>query len=207
MRNRYKNRKIVYRKAVYRKMNSFPFEYQLKCHDVLVHHAPIDAFEQWVYETADLENYLSADDYLELITLNYKKRDAKLALGEIIEKYLDESQIWTFEVQKSLKSILKNTEQLPDDLQKMYHWYCREYTFLERLAFHPAFDWLYVDYCIDKVKYAKELKEALTKAYPVIQETAQKLHDDIESGRIKILKAPFRCWEGEKPAFEIHELP
>ena len=45
----------------------------------------LDDFERWVYDSKNLENVLGSDDYLDIISLDYKKSGAKYELHNILK--------------------------------------------------------------------------------------------------------------------------
>ncbi len=49
---------------------------ELKFYEVLKHKISIQDFEQWVYETKELESELPEDTCINLISLNYKDKYA-----------------------------------------------------------------------------------------------------------------------------------
>jgi len=51
----------------------------------------IDLFELWIYAHDELENTLTHDDYLELITLNYNHPDCEYVIRKMLLKYISQS--------------------------------------------------------------------------------------------------------------------
>ncbi len=91
-------------------------------------------FEQWVYDTKELESVLSSDDYFELISLNYKKSGAKYELLKVIERNVDLGEFETVKLLKLLKEAQLKNEKLPDILEQLYDLYCDGFYFLDDLG-------------------------------------------------------------------------
>lgn len=91
-------------------------------------------FEQWLYANKDLEKYLSADDYLDLISLNYKKNGVKYDLWKLLTQHIDLGEFEAYKMLGLLKDAQQKTDQLPYILIRFYDLYCKGYGFLEDLG-------------------------------------------------------------------------
>ena len=102
---------------------------QLDNSDLTIHD-----FEMWVYQSQELEVLLTPDDYLELISLNYRSKFVRNQIEKIISKYVDCSK---FETAK-LKSLLVKAKEWDKDtgeiLRSFYDMYCDGYYFLHDLG-------------------------------------------------------------------------
>ncbi|MEM9506238.1 MAG: hypothetical protein AAGA16_00985 [Cyanobacteria bacterium P01_E01_bin.35] len=87
---------------------------------------------------------LSPDDYLELITIDFKQQpekvyldsshEAKKAIAKIINKYSDIAQYRTYKLEKLLCDFLERKGDLAKILAKTSQLYCRGYSFLDNLT-------------------------------------------------------------------------
>lgn len=91
-------------------------------------------FEQWLYASDEVEQFLPADDYLALLTLNYHKRGAKYELIKLLEQHIDLGDFETHKLLKLLEEAILKTHQLPFILMEFYDLYCRGYYFLQDLG-------------------------------------------------------------------------
>ncbi|MBW4583467.1 MAG: hypothetical protein KME42_28210 [Tildeniella nuda ZEHNDER 1965/U140] len=91
-------------------------------------------FEQWVYATNDLENGLTNDDYLKLISLDFSKRSSKYETDEILKRYIDAGEYETWKLRKLLMAVLEHDQNLPIALSQLYELYCDGYYFLDTLG-------------------------------------------------------------------------
>lgn len=91
---------------------------------------PVDEFEQWLYGNKEIEHVLNPDDYLELISLNYKKSGARYELKNLLFKQIDLGEFETYKMLKLLNEVALKDSQLPYVLRKFYELYCQGYNFL-----------------------------------------------------------------------------
>jgi len=105
-----------------------------KFYEVLKHKISIQDFEQWVYNTNELESVLPKEAYIDLISLNYKAKYAHIDLGKIIEPFVDFGKFEILRITKHLESIIKRDEKCVDSIEMTYELYCSGYTFLRRLG-------------------------------------------------------------------------
>lgn len=91
-------------------------------------------FEQWLYVDNELERHLNPDDYLDLISLSFKKSGAKYELWHLLKTHIDLGEFETYKMFELLHESKKKTEQLPYILMEFYDLYCRGYYFLEDLG-------------------------------------------------------------------------
>jgi len=143
-------------------------------------------FEQWVYANLDeLEQRLSPDDYLGLISLGfntpYARRDLKCLLG----KYVDFAEFAPREMLALLEKAKRKTPELPQVLMDFYDLYCDGYYFLQTLAldyglnvYNPrsAKSW--------EALNAPEQDELLGKFYPELTTEVERIISLIEDKTI-----------------------
>jgi len=95
---------------------------------------PIEDFEQWLYIDTELEKLLHPDDYLELISLHFKKSGAKHELMRVLKNQVDLGDYETYKLVELLKKAKEKTDQLPYILMDFYDLYCHGYYFLDELG-------------------------------------------------------------------------
>lgn len=91
-------------------------------------------FEQWLYTHEEVESLLPADDYLNLLTLNYHKSGAKYELSNLLSKLIDLCEYETYKLRGLLQEAQRKTTRLPFILMEFYDFYCRGYRFLQKLG-------------------------------------------------------------------------
>ncbi len=94
----------------------------------------LDDFEQWLYADKKLEKYLNPDDYLDLISLNFKQRAAKHELWNLLKKHIDIGEFETYKMLGLLNEAKQRTKRLPYILMEFYYLYCKGYNFFQELG-------------------------------------------------------------------------
>ncbi|WP_338812830.1 hypothetical protein V9L05_15845 [Bernardetia sp. Wsw4-3y2] len=105
-----------------------------KFYEVLKYKVSIQNFEQWVYNTKELEIELPPDAYLELISLNFKGKYIYLELEKVISQFVDNGKFEIKRLQNHLKSIIYRDEKCAESIEMTYDLYCAGYNFLRRLG-------------------------------------------------------------------------
>jgi len=163
---------------------------ELKFYEVLKHKISIQDFEQWVYETKELESELPEDTYTDLISLNYRDKYAYNELGKIVEPFIDNGKFEIKRISKYLKSIINRDEKCAESIEMTYDLYCSGYAFLRRLGLTYG---LLIS-CPPAGNYQKswneitkaEQDELLDKLYPEIIIDAKNALEWINKGKIII---------------------
>ncbi len=163
---------------------------ELKFYEALKHKISIQDFEQWVYETKELELELPEDTYTDLISLNYKGKYVHNDLEKIVKSFVDNGKFEIKRISRYLKSIIDKDENCAESIEMTYNLYCNGYTFLRRLGLTYG---LLIS-CPPAGNYQKswieitraEQDELLNKFYPEIIVDAQNALTWINKGKIII---------------------
>lgn len=94
----------------------------------------LEEFEQWLYADKMLESLLAPEDYLELISLNYKTSSSKYELWKLLKKYVDIGEFETYKMLGLLREAQQKSDRLPYILMEFYDLYCKGYSFLHDLG-------------------------------------------------------------------------
>lgn len=93
-------------------------------------------FEAWVYNAPELETEVSEDDYLALLTLNYKTPSASYELQKLLVPYIDQAEVQRRQLLEILETIAKGGP--PDSVLaaiiSTWDWYLNGYGFLDEIA-------------------------------------------------------------------------
>src|SRR5580658_1558831 len=92
------------------------------------------AFEEWLYSNKSLEDILTAEDYLALISYGYKGNGVKYGLYKIVEKLIDKGEYEQWKRLRLLHKALQRDSELPQTLMSFYDLYCKGYNFLQNLG-------------------------------------------------------------------------
>ena len=141
----------------------------------------LDDFERWVYDSENLEGILDSNDYLDIISLDYKKSGAKYELYNILKRLVDIGEFETYKMLGLLNEAKQRTERLPFILMEFYDLYCRGYYFLQDLGL--GYGLMVV---VPPPKYSKdnwndlmeeEKRDLLNSFSPKIDEVVQRVID------------------------------
>lgn len=94
----------------------------------------IEVFERWVYTDKELETVLSSGDYLELLSLNYKKNGARYELFNLLQKLVGAGEYEKWKLIGLLDKAKAHDTSLPGVLEQFYFLYCDGYGFLNTLG-------------------------------------------------------------------------
>ncbi len=149
----------------------------------------VKEFENWVYESNWLEAELTEDEYIDLISLNYKASSAKYEIGKVLKKKFDEGKLETVKMLNLLNSIIERDEKEGEALTIMYDLYCKGYYFLEDLGLGIGLH-IEVPYKFG-VEYYHELndekkKELVDSVYPSAKILAKELKNWLLLGDLKL---------------------
>lgn len=115
-------------------MEPLPDQLRSKFFEFLHGEEPIKKFEQWVYATNALEEVLTDNDYLKLISLDFLNRNSKYEIEKLLQRYIDVGEYEMWKLRKLLTTVLAKEKNLPQVLSKFYNLYCDGYYFLEHLG-------------------------------------------------------------------------
>ena len=107
---------------------------KLTFYNVMQGELPMQVFEQWVYNHVALEQELSPDEYLALISFNYKQAGAKYELFKLLGRYVSLGAYETHKIKQLLAKAKVRNSVLPRVLEQLYDLYCNGYDFLENIG-------------------------------------------------------------------------
>jgi hypothetical protein len=165
---------------------TLPADIQYIFVDTLSGEKSVSEFEEWVYSNEQIETVIGSDDYLELISLNYKEIGSKSKLFEILERYTDKGDVETKRIYKLLTRALVRDEELPKILMTFYRLYCKGYSFLDNLGLGYG---LAVEVPYSQADYWNDLtieqqQEILARFYPQLDLEIRKVIGWLDTGKI-----------------------
>jgi hypothetical protein len=115
-------------------MTTLPQDIKERFYKTIKGDISLDDFEQWLYANKELEKYLNSDDYLDLISLSFKKSGAKYELWNLLKKHIDLGAFEKYKMLELLNEAKQKNERLPYILMEFYDLYCKGYSFLQDLG-------------------------------------------------------------------------
>jgi hypothetical protein len=97
---------------------------------VLNHEISIKEFEQWVYQTDDLEKGLSEQNYLDLIAFNFNQEHAFHELYNILTEWIDFPKFEQYRLIFLLDLIIEKDDFWRIAVTNLYHEFIESYNFL-----------------------------------------------------------------------------
>jgi hypothetical protein len=114
-------------------MDSLPQHIKEIFYKALNEEIPVHEFEQWLYKDKELESFLNEEDYLDLISLNYKN-DSKYDIYNQLKRHIDLGEFEKYKILNLLSEAQMKSERLPYILMEFYDLYCSGFDFLHNLA-------------------------------------------------------------------------
>ena len=90
--------------------------------------------EDWVYSTIELESYLGPDDYLELISLDFREPSVRYSAEKIFRKHIDANSFVIWRIRALMERIITRADNVHYDILETYRLYCHGYEFLQKLG-------------------------------------------------------------------------
>lgn len=112
-------------------------ELQQWIYNLIYNNTSIYQFEDWIYNNESIMVYISYDDYIDLISIDYKDKYARGTLFKIINPYINYGVFEAINLLSLLEKCLDNNfdfDQLAHIYQEFYYMYCKGYYFLDELG-------------------------------------------------------------------------
>jgi hypothetical protein len=94
----------------------------------------VSEFEEWLYNTPEIEDVYGNDFYFNLLDLNYRGRYIKNDLEKVIETKIPFGEFEQMRIVLILEKIIHEKDDLVEVLEQIYDDYCRGYSFLRYLG-------------------------------------------------------------------------
>ncbi|WDE07827.1 hypothetical protein SG34_013635 [Thalassomonas viridans] len=165
-------------------------EVEFIIYKLLAREVELPEFEQWVYSEACLENMLSADEYLDLISLNYKTPSSLYEAEKILKPHISISKYFEWFISRVLHKIIERPNDVYKYIEQCYDLYCDGFGFLDNLGMGYG---LHIPCLPDKYKVNSwdelsipEQEKLIDSFYPAVLEEAQKVLSWLNTGKIQI---------------------
>ena len=165
---------------------ALPIEIRQFFYETLNGDRDVFEFEKWLYTNKELEGILNSDDYLDLISHNFKRSGAKNDLSKLLEKHINKAEFEKWKLVNLLNKALARDKDLPKILMKFYDLYCHGYYFLGNLGIGYGLA-VKVPYSLadswDELTQQQQ-KDILDSFYPQITVEIQKVIEWLNDGTI-----------------------
>ena len=160
-------------------MNKFPKHIQIEFFKLLNEELSIENFEQWVYNTKELEDCFDQADYIEFVSLNFKDRHVIHEMKKVVNKYLDFGEFEKRKIDKILNDLVIKSDDFAKSLIATYDLYCDGYYFLDNIGI--GYGLTFADDFYDFTDWTKlptyEKTKRIEAIYEGVKSEAEKLRD------------------------------
>jgi len=162
--------------------------FEEKTYKLISREVEISNFEKWVYTEKELENLLTYDDYLELISLSYTTPSTLYEAEKILKKYIKIEKYHEWYLRRNLQKIIERQDNVHKYISQTYDMYCNGYYFLENLglgyglsievppSYYNAQSW-------EDLKYLEQ-ERLINSFYPAIRQEAKRVIYWLDSKKI-----------------------
>ncbi|MEL6928516.1 MAG: hypothetical protein AAFO95_07770 [Cyanobacteria bacterium J06600_6] len=91
-------------------------------------------FEQWIYNSKELEIRLNAEHYLAIIAIDFSKPASLSKAEQILRQYIDLGKHYERYISVVLQQIIERSPDVHIYIEQCYQLYCHGFTFLSDLA-------------------------------------------------------------------------
>ena len=119
---------------------TLPYEIKERFYKVIKGDITLVDFEQWLYSDKELETCLDSEDYINLISLDFKKSSTKHDLYNFLKKHTDIGEFEAYKMLELLKEAQQKNDKLPYLLMEFYDLYCSGYDFLQDIGLGMGLD-------------------------------------------------------------------
>jgi hypothetical protein len=164
--------------------------FEVTIYRLINHEFSLAEFEQWVYSDLKLESILETQEYLELISLNYKTPSSLYDAEKILKKYINIGQYHKWRVTEVLKKVMDRPSDVHKYIEECYELYCEGFSFLENLGigYGLAITVLPSDYKCENWSELNHFEQCqlIDSFYPNVAEEAKRVIGWLDSGKVVI---------------------
>ena len=151
----------------------------LTIYRLIAREVEIDDFERWVYAEKGLEDLLGPDEYLGLISLDYRLPSSLYEAEKILRRYIDIGDYHEWYLRRVLQKVIDRTEDAHESIEQCYDLYCDGYDFLDNLGLGYG-----LSIAVPPSEYGADTWDALASAeqkrlidgfYPDVRQEAEKV--------------------------------
>ncbi|MEM8831753.1 MAG: hypothetical protein AAGE96_20690 [Cyanobacteria bacterium P01_G01_bin.19] len=95
-------------------------DFQLAVYKLIAQEYELSRFEQWVYSSKELEEILDPEEYLELISLNYKTLSSLYKAEKILTRQIDIGKYYEWFVRRVLQKVIDRPSDANKYIEQCY---------------------------------------------------------------------------------------
>lgn len=165
--------------------------FELTIFKLIAREIKITYFEQWVYSEKGLEDLLTSDEYLDLISLRYKLPSSLYEAEKILIRYIDLGKYYEWRLKRVLQKVIERPPDAHIYIVQCYDLYCDGYSFLENLGLGYGLAITALPSCSDADNWeeleSKKQIELIDSFYPKVRKEAEKVLCWLNSKKIILI--------------------
>ncbi|WP_223701508.1 hypothetical protein [Sutcliffiella deserti] len=171
----------------------------------------VSEFEEWLYNTPEIEKVYGDDFYFNLLDLNYRDRHIKNELEKVIEVKIPFGEFEQMRIVSLLENIIYEKGDLVEVLEQVYDDYCKGYSFLRYLGFNYVTGIDSLPKLQQKEKWDKNefdsKREILKKYKPKMVNEACRLLSFFQNGLLRItVENEYDDYRTEEEKIELNNI-
>lgn len=163
-------------------------DFQLAVYKLIAQEYELARFEAWVYSDKELERILSSDEYLEIISLNYKNASSLYEAQKILKRHINIGKYHEWFMRRILQKIIDRPSDVHKYIAQCYDLYCDGFGFLDDLGLNYGLNVIFPppNYeCWEELTLMEQWK-LIDSFYPRVAEEAKKILNWFDNGEIII---------------------
>ncbi|GDY27759.1 hypothetical protein AHAT_36490 [Agarivorans sp. Toyoura001] len=140
------------------------------------HEIELSEFEKWVYSESKLEETLNSDDYLELISINYKIPSGLYEAEKVLSNYFSMGKYYEWNIRNILQKITDKPTDVQKYIEQCYDLYCDGFDFMDNLGLGYGLG----------ITCPDQYNEKVDDYYPQILGEVEKVLEWLDNGKIVI---------------------
>ncbi|KMY32667.1 hypothetical protein ACZ11_11245 [Lysinibacillus xylanilyticus] len=171
----------------------------------------VSEFEEWLYNTPEIEKVYGDDFYFNLLDLNYRSRHIKNELEKVIEIKIPFGEFEQMRIVSLLENIIYEKGDLVEVLEQIYDDYCSGYSFLRYLGLNYVTGIDNLPKLHQKEKWDKNefdgKREILKNIKPKMINEARRLLSFFQNGLLRItVENEYNDYRTEEEKIELNNI-
>ena len=171
----------------------------------------ISEFEEWLYNTQEIESVYGNDFYFNLLDLDYRKKHIKNELEKLIEMKIPFDEFEQTRIISLLENIKYEKGDIVEILEQLYDDYCSGYSFLRYLGLTYAGMYglpkLQQKDVWDENEFDNKREEILNSIKPKIINETIRLLSFFQKGLLKIIEEnDYSDYRKEEEKIELNNI-
>ncbi|QDP99763.1 hypothetical protein FOH38_03880 [Lysinibacillus fusiformis] len=171
----------------------------------------VSEFEEWLYNTPEIEKVYGDDFYFNLLDLNYRSRHIKNELEKVIEIKIPFGEFEQMRIVSLLENIIYEKGDLVEVLEQIYDDYCSGYSFLRYLGLNYVTGIDNLPKLNQKEKWDKNefdgRREILKYIKPKLVNEARRLLSFFQNGTLRIIvENEYNDYRTEEEKIELNNI-